>query len=144
MQIKCIDRHMYMQGSKLARVDVVYTPWANLRKTASMAVGQACAARAAVKCSATALLSTLATRLINQHVMDSLLMQSRWCHRMQPREGIGLVLLAEFPHMRTAGRVQGPESGQEGRGVEEQRDREQAQPDEAGRVPQPGGTKRSS
>ena len=37
-----------MQGSKLARVDVVYTPWANLRKTASMAVGQARAARAAV------------------------------------------------------------------------------------------------
>ncbi len=31
-----------MQGSKLARVDVVYTPWANLRKTANMAVGQAC------------------------------------------------------------------------------------------------------
>ena len=35
-----------LQGSKLARVDVVYTPWANLRKTASMAVGQACAAHA--------------------------------------------------------------------------------------------------
>ena len=29
-------------------MDVVYTPWANLRKTASMAVGQACAFHAAV------------------------------------------------------------------------------------------------
>ena len=31
-----------IQGSKAASVDVVYTPWANLRKTASMEVGQAC------------------------------------------------------------------------------------------------------
>ncbi len=29
-----------IEGSKLARCDVVYTPWSNLRKTASMAVGQ--------------------------------------------------------------------------------------------------------
>ena len=31
-----------IQGSKAASVDVVYTHWANLRKTASMEVGQAC------------------------------------------------------------------------------------------------------
>ncbi len=31
-----------IQGCKLSTVDVVYTPWANLRKTASMEVGQAC------------------------------------------------------------------------------------------------------
>ena len=31
-----------IQGNKAASVDVVYTPWANLRKTASMEVGQAC------------------------------------------------------------------------------------------------------
>jgi len=30
-----------IQGCKLSTVDVVYTPWANLRKTASMEVGQA-------------------------------------------------------------------------------------------------------
>ena len=52
-----------MQGSKLARVDVVYTPWANLRKTANMAVGQARDWRATDARSAAALpLKTGSTR----------------------------------------------------------------------------------
>ena len=31
---------MFPQGNKMNNVDVVYTPWCNLRKTAGMDVGQ--------------------------------------------------------------------------------------------------------
>lgn len=38
--LKCLVLLDYAAGNKVNNVDVVYTPWANLKKTASMDVGQ--------------------------------------------------------------------------------------------------------
>ncbi|XP_030947540.1 coiled-coil domain-containing protein 25 isoform X2 [Quercus lobata] len=37
---RCLTFWDYMAGNKVNNIDVVYTPWSNLKKTASMDVGQ--------------------------------------------------------------------------------------------------------
>ena len=40
--IEAAEVAFLVQGNKLNNVGIVYTPWANLRKTQSMEAGQAC------------------------------------------------------------------------------------------------------
>jgi len=37
---QCLSFSLFMAGNKVNNIDVVYTPWSNLKKTASMDVGQ--------------------------------------------------------------------------------------------------------